>query len=155
MSTYRERLSPSLWIFLAIGLVIPASILVFAPISLVTGIIVAIVLYAGSAAILFFASPVLMIADGMFRAGKATIPLSFLRDPVALTGNSAVLARGQKLDARAWLCIRGWIQPVVKVTVHDPNDPVPYWLVSTRNPTELVAALNQQTPSLRNNPTVN
>jgi hypothetical protein len=29
----------------------------------------------------------------------------------------------------------------VQVTVHDPADPVPYWLVSTRRPDELVAAL--------------
>jgi len=54
-----------------------------------------------------------------------------------------VRERGRRLDARAWLCIRGWIQPVVKVNVHDPSDPVPYWLISTRNPNELVAALEK------------
>jgi hypothetical protein len=45
------------------------------------------------------------------------------------------------LDARAWLCIRGWIDPVVRVQVTDPSDPAPYWVVSTRNPDQLVAAL--------------
>ena len=40
---------PSPWLFIATALVIPASILVFAPISMVAGIVVAIVLVpAGS-----------------------------------------------------------------------------------------------------------
>jgi hypothetical protein len=45
------------------------------------------------------------------------------------------------LDARAWLLIRGWITPVVKVDLTDPTDPTPYWIVSTRRPAEVVAAI--------------
>ena len=49
--------------------------------------------------------------------------------------------RGAQLDARAWPLIRGWVSPVVRVTVTDPQDPTPYWLVSTRHPEKLVEAL--------------
>ncbi|MDF2441900.1 MAG: hypothetical protein JWR01_103 [Subtercola sp.] len=143
MSTYRERLSPSGRIYLYLVLLIPASILVFAPINMTAGIVCAIVLYGGSVLVLFVLSPVVSVGDGMLVAGKARIPLSLVGEPEAMTGAAATMARGQRLDARAWLCIRGWIQPVVKVTVHDPEDPVPYWLISTRNPKELVAALQQ------------
>jgi hypothetical protein len=45
------------------------------------------------------------------------------------------------LDGRAYLCLRGWISPVVRVELDDPDDPTPYWLVSTRRPAQLVAAL--------------
>jgi len=56
-------------------------------------------------------------------------------------GDAAREQRGVSLDARAWLVIRGWIDPVVKIELGDPDDPVPYWLVSSRKPQELVAAL--------------
>lgn len=149
MSTYRERLSPSGRIYLYLVLLIPASILVFAPINMTAGIVCAIVLYGGSVLVLFALSPVVSVADGMLVAGKARIPLEFVGEPEALTGASATLARGQRLDARAWLCIRGWIQPVVRVNIHDPQDPVPYWLISSRQPEELVAALKKADHELR------
>ena len=55
----------------------------------------------------------------------------------------ATLERGQRLDARAWLVIRGWVSPVVKIPVTDPVDPAPYWLVSTRRPALLVDAIER------------
>ncbi|RFA20871.1 DUF3093 domain-containing protein [Subtercola boreus] len=143
MATYRERLSPPARIYLYLVLLIPASILVFAPINMLAGIVCAIVLYGGSVLVLFVLSPVVTVGDGMLVAGRARIPLSFVGEPEAMTGGDATMARGQRLDARAWLCIRGWIQPVVRVSIHDPEDPVPYWLISSRNPKELVAALQK------------
>ncbi len=38
--------------------------------------------------------------------------------------------------------IRGWVQPVVRVPITDPADPAPYWLLSSRRPKELAAAIN-------------
>jgi Protein of unknown function (DUF3093) len=38
--------------------------------------------------------------------------------------------------------IRGWVHSVVRVPITDPADPAPYWLLSTRRPTELAAAIN-------------
>ena len=45
-SPYSERLWPAPWLFVATALVMPASLLVFLPISVVAGVVVAIVLYA-------------------------------------------------------------------------------------------------------------
>jgi len=56
-------------------------------------------------------------------------------------GDEASLERGRHLDARAWLLIRGWISPVVRVEVADETDPAPYWLVSTRQPDAVIDAL--------------
>ena len=50
--------------------------------------------------------------------------------------------RGTGLDARAFLVIRGWVQPVVRVPITDPDDPAPYWLLSSRRPKELAAVIN-------------
>ncbi|MDX2025238.1 DUF3093 family protein, partial [Microcella sp.] len=50
-------------------------------------------------------------------------------------------ARGQRLDARAFLVLRPDIPAVLRVAVTDPDDPTPYWLLSTRRPEELAAAI--------------
>ncbi len=129
--------------YLATALLIPASLLVFTPISWVVGLVVGLGLFAAACIGLIMWAPVLEVADGEFRAGAARIPLRLTADPEAFRGAEATAARGVDLDARAWLCIRGWVDPVVRVRITDPEDSTPYWLVSTRRPEELVAALEQ------------
>ncbi|HAM28023.1 MAG TPA: DUF3093 domain-containing protein [Microbacteriaceae bacterium] len=141
MTIYRERLWASPWVFLSTALVIPASLLVFLPINRIAGVIVAIALYAACVAILIATSPVVEVTSEHFAAGRARLPLEFVGAAQGFEGDEATLERGQRLDARAWLLIRGWISPVVTVQVTDANDPTPYWLVSTRRPGELVKAL--------------
>jgi hypothetical protein len=146
MTHYRERLWPALWLYLATALVIPASLLVFVPIDESVGVIVAIVLYAGCIALLLLASPRIEVTDTELRAGKARIPLTLVGAVATARGEDARNERGPALDARAWLLIRGWVDPVAKIEIVDPADPTPYWLVSTRRPDALAAALAGVTP---------
>jgi hypothetical protein len=143
---YRERLWPAPWLFLSTALVIPASLLVFLPINTTVGVIVAIVLYLGCVGLLLLGSPAVEVTDTHFVAGKARLPLALVGPVEGFTRDEARLERGQRLDARAYLLIRGWVDPVVKVAVNDPDDPVPYWLVSTRNPSSLAEALDTARP---------
>jgi hypothetical protein len=39
--------------------------------------------------------------------------------------------------------LRPWVDGVVRVALTDPADPAPYWLVSTRRPEVLAAALER------------
>lgn len=139
---YRERLWPAWWVFLATALVIPASLLVFLPISQVAGIAVAIVLYGAIVVTLLATTPLIEVTDGMLRVGRARIERSFVGAVTAHSGADAVAERGTRLDARAWLALRGWIPGVVRIEIVDDADPTPYWLVSTRKPEELAAVLN-------------
>lgn len=139
---YREKLWASPWVFLATALVIPASILVLVPISLVTGIITAGLLYSGCVVLLILGSPVIEVRDGVLSAGPARIHTNLLGEATAFAGEEASQERGPRLDARAWLLIRGWISPVVRVPIDDPSDPAPYWLLSTRHAETLAAAIN-------------
>ena len=141
MTTYREKLLPGLWIYLISGLLVPASLIIFAPISEVAGVIVAIVLYGGTVAVLALGSPVIQLRDGRLSVGAAQIPVDFVGTTEGFTGAAATAERGLRLDARAWLCFRGWIDPVLKINLTDPDDPTPYWLVSTRKPADLAAAI--------------
>jgi hypothetical protein len=143
MTIYREKLNPSVWLYVIALLVIPASLLVFLPINVWVGVAVAVVLYAGCVVLLLLASPVLEVTDSEFIAGRARLPIAFVGAIEGFRASEATLERGQRLDARAWLVIRGWIDPVLKVEVTDPKDPVPYWLVSTRQPDELKSALEK------------
>jgi hypothetical protein len=142
MTRFHERLWPAPWLFLATALVIPASLLVFFPINPTFGVVVATVLYAGCVGALLLGSPVIEVTGSTLVAGKARLPLDVVAGAVASRGAQARAERGTGLDARAFLVIRGWIDPVVRVTLNDPQDPTPYWLVSTRRPEDLVAALS-------------
>jgi len=142
MPEYREKLWPTPWIYLATLLLVPASILVLAPVSLPAGIATGVVLYLAVVASLSMSAPVIEVHDGMLRAGRATIALTYTGQAVPAFDAEARIERGTGLDARAFLVIRGWVQPVVKVPITDPADPAPYWLLSSRHPKELAAAIN-------------
>ena len=138
---YREKLWPAPWLFISTALVIPASLLVFLPINWWVGVVTAVLLYAGCVIGLLLGSPVVEVTSSEFRAGRARLPLEVVGAVTGYRGDEAQLERGRQLDARAWLLIRGWISPVVKVDVADETDPAPYWLVSTRQPDAVIDAL--------------
>ena len=138
---YRERIWPSPWVFVATALVIPASLLVFLPINQLAGAIVAVVLYAAIVIVLLATSPLIEVVAGEFIAGRARVPVDLISAVSAFTGDEATLQRGRLLDARAWLLIRGWVSPVVKIEISDESDPTPYWIISTRSPDALVVAI--------------
>ncbi|BDZ63127.1 membrane protein [Agromyces mangrovi Wang et al. 2018] len=142
MPVYRERLLPTPWMVLVSLLLIPASILILAPVSLPAGIATGIVLYLGVQAAFLVASPLIEVTETELHAGKASIPLALTGEATAHEGADATAERGVRLDARAWLLIRGWVPHVVKVPIVDDADPTPYWIVSTRRPTEMAAAIN-------------
>ncbi|WP_426624310.1 DUF3093 domain-containing protein [Leifsonia sp. McL0607] len=143
MDLYRERLWATPWLFISTILVVPAVMLVFAPIDFAVGVVLAIVFYAAIVIALLVSAPVIRVTSAQLIAGHARIPLEFIGEPLAFRSEEATLERGQRLDARAWLLIRGWIKPVVKVPVLDVDDPAPYWLLSTRNPDQLVRVLDE------------
>lgn len=82
------------------------------------------------------------LADGTFRAGGAQIPVSHLAVPEALDAAEAKRVAGVEADARAYLLLRPYVRRAVRVQVTDAEDPAPYWLVSTRHPRTLAAALH-------------
>jgi hypothetical protein len=141
---YRERLWPSPWVFIATALVIPASLLVFLPISELAGVVCAIVLYGAIVTVLLVTTPLVEVTDELFAAGRARLPRAVVAGAEPFSGAEATEERGPRLDARAWLLLRGWIPGVVRVRLDDPSDPTPYWLVSTRQPRRLASALSQR-----------
>ena len=82
------------------------------------------------------------VTEGHLQAGRARIPVRLLGAPEPLDAEATHRLAGREADARAYLLLRPYTKRSVRIEVLDPDDPAPYWLVSTRRPDALVAALN-------------
>lgn len=124
----------------ATGLFLPATTLIFLPLSVPLGLGVGAALWGASIGLLWALSPVVFTDGQTIRAGRAQIERQFVTGIEAFHREDARQERGPRLDARAWLVIRPWVDPVLKVTLSDPEDPTPYWIVSSRHPERFLAA---------------
>lgn len=143
MTRYRERLVPGPGTIIAVLLLLPAVFVIVLPLRAgpVVPVAIALVVTAAVEATMIALSPVVEVVDGELRAGPARIPAALTGTTESFRGTDARTARGTGLDARAWTLLRGWVDPVVRVAIEDQDDPAPYWLVSTRRPELLRAAL--------------
>ncbi|MBD7957801.1 DUF3093 domain-containing protein [Microbacterium sp. Sa4CUA7] len=143
---YRERLSPSLWVLVSAAVIGPMAALVLTPIAPTLALVVGAVVGVGAIALLIALSPVVEVRDGWLRAGRAKIEVRHLGEPESFTGEAARQARGPQLDPRSWLLVRAGVDAIVRVPIEDPRDPAPSWLISTRTPDRLSAAIRAARP---------
>lgn len=118
----------------AVGLYASPAVALIA--SAVTTVVVAVVL-------LSYGSCRLVVDDDGFHAGAALLEWNCLGEAVAHDRATTERRLGAEADPSAWLLVRGYVPTAVEVTVTDPDDPHPYWLVSTRHPQELVEAIER------------
>jgi hypothetical protein len=134
---------------LAALLLLPAIYIIALPITApVIGGAAAVLVTVVVEVLLVVTAPIVAVRDGQLVAGAARIPVALTGAAEPFRGTDATAARGTQLDARAYTMFRGWVDPVLRVAVTDPDDPVPYWLVSTRRPEELRAALEAERGAL-------
>jgi hypothetical protein len=141
--SWQERLWPSVWLAPVVLLLGAGFGLVTAPFGRSVAVPVGLLATVALAGMLLGMTATLAVEDGRFRAGRARIPVDLLGDPEVLDADAMRQARGPELDARAYLCLRGWVAAGVRVPVLDPRDPAPYWLVSSRRPAALAEALRR------------
>lgn len=108
--------------------------------NLIVGAIAALV----AAAFLRFGSFRVEVGGGELRAGRAHLPLRYVGDVTPLDKEQTRLLAGRDADVRAHLAMRPYVKRSVRVEITDPADPAPYWLVSTRRPRQLAAALAER-----------
>ena len=90
---------------------------------------------------LWFGSARVAVHDRVLHAGRAHISVDLIGPAEPLDPEEARRVHGVDADARAFLLTRPYLKRAVRIPVRDPADPTPYWLVSTRRPDELAAAL--------------
>ena len=81
------------------------------------------------------------VRDGVLTAGRARISVDHVGSVEALDAEATRRLAGRDADARAYLLLRPYLRRAVRIGIDDPADPTPYWLVSTRRPDRLAAAL--------------
>lgn len=86
---------------------------------------------------------------GELRVGQAHLPLDVIARAAVVPATAKSAALGRQLDPLAFVQHRTWVKQMVLVVLDDPDDPTPYWLVSSTRPDELVAVLARPTPGDR------
>ncbi len=77
------------------------------------------------------------------RIDLAHIEIKYLGKVEKLTSAQMRLLRTRDADPAAFLAIKFWLSTGVKITISDPRDPTPYWLVTSKRGDELAALLNK------------
>jgi hypothetical protein len=80
-------------------------------------------------------------ADAELWVGAAHLPVSVVSRSAAVPRSAKSAALGRQLDPAAYVVHRAWVGPMVLLVLDDPDDPTPYWLVSTRHPDRVLSAL--------------
>jgi hypothetical protein len=136
-----ERLWPAPWVWLSILVVAGFCAVVVLPFGGTAGLLGFAVPLLVMAAVLLRGSPLVGVRDGEFVAGRAHVAVGLVGEVTVLDAPAMRHAAGPGLDARAHLCLRGWVRAGLRLDLVDPQDPTPYWLVSSRRPERLAAAV--------------
>jgi hypothetical protein len=73
--------------------------------------------------------------------GAAHLPVSVVSRSAEVPQSAKSAALGRQLDPAAFVVHRAWVGPMVLLVLDDPDDPTPYWLISTRHPDRVLGAL--------------
>ena len=140
--SYRERVHAPLWVWLLTA-ALTASLGVAYGFRLGTpaGVVAFVVSQGLVSWWLVATAPLVVVDDRVFRAGRARLPLRYAGRIAPLDTAQTRDARGRLADPAAFLCLRSWVSQSVLVEVEDPDDPHPYWLVSTRRGRALAPVL--------------
>ncbi|SDS45659.1 DUF3093 domain-containing protein [Paraoerskovia marina] len=140
-SRYTERLVPGIggWFSSLAGSALLG--LVALAVGPSTALVVTIAAVVVAAIVVWMLSPVVSVTGHELVAGDAHIDVDLLGEPEVLDADDVRRALGPGSDARTYACLRTATKHAVRAEVLDPRDPTPAWLVSTRHPERLVAAL--------------
>lgn len=86
------------------------------------------------------------VEDGSLHVPRARAPVAAFGDPEVLDRDSLRLWRGPRAHRDAWVQVRPWHRAAVRLPVTDPEDETPYWLIGSRRPERLAAAVRDSQP---------
>ena len=140
---YRERLLPRLWVWLVLAALVGTVAVAYgAAFGATAGWIVWLVGFGIAALILWVTAPAITVTDRALVVGPACLPRSSIGAVEAVDSVRIRDLRGPGADARTFAAVRPWSCPDgVLVSLDDPDDPHPAWLVSSRHPDRLAGSL--------------
>ncbi len=88
-----------------------------------------------------FTSLKISVTESELSVSRACIERKYLGKIDALSVEEMKHLRGAGINPYAFMALRFWIQTGVRIEIIDPRDPTPYWLISSKEPEKLIAAL--------------
>jgi Protein of unknown function (DUF3093) len=151
MRNYREHLRvPASWWVLGFITMATFASFVWAGFSLVVALVSYVVLLGGPAvALLVWGHSSILVTDGALKAGRATMPLAQAGQVQALDEAQTRQMRGPLADPAAYMMLRPYLRYAVFIQVLGDSPARPYWLVGTRHPDALAAAIDRSRPQAR------
>jgi Protein of unknown function (DUF3093) len=145
MDDYRERLRvPLAWWLLAMPSALILGATLYAGLAEPWPVIIMGGIAAACAALLItLGLGTVEIRDGTLRAGDAALPLTAVSEVICLDEKQTSQLRGPRADPAACLYSRPYLKESVYLAVAPPSPGGPYWLVGTRHPAELAAAVER------------
>lgn len=82
-------------------------------------------------------------SDGVrwLHVGPAKLPADVVSRSLVIPPTAKQAAMGRQLDPAAYVVHKTWIPTMAMLVLDDPEDPTPYWLISTRSPQRLLETL--------------
>ncbi|QSR30620.1 hypothetical protein CFI00_08930 [Nocardioides sp. S5] len=99
-----------------------------------------------------YGSPRIVVTARWPYAGQARIERRHLGRITALDASEMRSWAGPKASACAYLLLRPYISTGVRIDINDPQDPTPYWLVSSRRASALAAVLGSDGGRVQQHP---
>lgn len=140
---FTERLVPPAGWFAVACLLAGSFGLILVPLSTTLAWIVGIAMAVLAGVIVYLTSPITTVKDGWLTAGPARIEGRFISGVEVLDREQTRRRMGPDADARAFASHRDHARGSVCLTIDDPRDPTPYWLVSSDRAEDLAAAVEQ------------
>lgn len=81
------------------------------------------------------------VDDGELFVDDAHVPLMHVGGIESLHAEAKRVALGPDLHVLAFVVHRPWVRGAIKVTLNDPTDPTPYWIISSRDPDRLAEVI--------------
>ena len=151
MCVYHERLwVPVSWWLLGLAVIVILGAELAAGFGWPVAAAIYAVLVAGWAAMLLsWSRPRVEVAGGELVAGGARLALAGAGQVSVLDRTQTRAITGPRADPAAFSLMRPYLREAVYVEVTDPAADTPYWVVGTRRPGELAAAINSARPAAR------
>jgi Protein of unknown function (DUF3093) len=89
------------------------------------------------------------VTGGELRVSQHRLPLAQAGPVTVLDADQTRALRGPHADPAAFLVTRPYLPCAVYIAVDDPATGIPYWLIGTRHPAELAAAIEAARPAAR------
>ena len=132
---------PSLGTFAAIFALLPSIAIVSEPFDVRIGLAIGVGAVIAIWALLIFRAPKIELSELELKVGRVAILRNLIGEAEVISKEGIFLERGPNLDPGAYKVFQGSVKTAIKIPITDPEDPTPYWLISTRKPGKLAELL--------------